>query len=155
RSGAASSSRAAASGKRCSSWATIRRCCSWTVWASGWAKIVRTIVATKLCALLGTRVSRLRMKWVRHRCQAAPGSGAAIASTKAGMGIRGRQPDGVEAARYERAEEGEPGGAVLGGHDVEPERLAEAVLVDADRVNDADVDRPPTFAALDHQRVEG
>ena len=58
---------------------TIRRCCSCTVAASGCAKIVRTIVATNDWALLGTRVSRLRMKWVRQRCQLAPGCLAAIA----------------------------------------------------------------------------
>ena len=34
----------------------MRACCSSTVAASGWAKIVRTIVATKLRALFGTRV---------------------------------------------------------------------------------------------------
>src|SRR5438876_10933221 len=60
RSGAAWSSSAAASGKRVSSWSTIRRCCSCTVAASGCAKIVLTIVATKLCALFATRGSRLR-----------------------------------------------------------------------------------------------
>src|SRR5205814_7508684 len=48
------------------------------------SKIVRTIVATNDWALFGTRVSRLRMKCVRQRCQAAPGSVAAIASTNPG-----------------------------------------------------------------------
>lgn len=62
-----------ASGKRSSSWATIRPCCSWTAAASGWAKIVLA-VATKLCALLGTRIRRLRMKWVRRRCQGREGT---------------------------------------------------------------------------------
>ena len=84
RSVSTSSSSAAASGKRVARWSTIRRCCSRTMSASGWAKIVRTIVATKLCALLGTRVSRLRIACVRQRCQAAPGSVAAIASTRPG-----------------------------------------------------------------------
>src|SRR5205814_2349121 len=41
-------------------------------------------VATKPCALLGTRVSKLRMKCVRQRCHEAPGSVAAIASTRPG-----------------------------------------------------------------------
>src|SRR5712691_5354818 len=63
-SGPVSSSSAAASGKRVASWATIRACCSCTDSASGWAKIERTIVATNDCALFGTRVSRLRMKYV-------------------------------------------------------------------------------------------
>src|SRR5207237_1200661 len=54
------------------------------VTASGCAKIVRTIVATNDWALFGTRVSRLRMKCVRQRCQLAPGSVAAIASTRPG-----------------------------------------------------------------------
>jgi hypothetical protein len=48
------------------------------------------------------------MKCVRERCQAAPGG-----ATRA-------------------ADERQPGGAVLGGDDVEAERLAEAVPVDAD-----------------------
>src|SRR5579875_2485105 len=46
---------------------------------SDWAKIVRTRVATIAWADFGTRVSRLRMAWVRHRCQVAPGSTAAMA----------------------------------------------------------------------------
>jgi hypothetical protein len=49
----------------------------------------------------------------------------------------------------------EPGGAVLGGDDVEAERLAEALAVDADGVADADVDGSAALAALDDQRVEG
>lgn len=73
------------------------------------------------------------MKWVRQRCQLAPGR---------------------VAASDERAQEGEPGGSVLVGDDVEAERLAEAVSVDTDGVHDADVDRPAALAALDHQRVE-
>ena len=40
---------------------------------------MRTMVATKGWALFGTRVRRLRMKCVRHRCQAVPGSSASIA----------------------------------------------------------------------------
>src|SRR5439155_15011294 len=48
-----------------------------------------------------------------------------------------------------------PGGAVLAGDDVETERLTDAVPVDADRVDDADVDGPAALAALDDQRVEG
>lgn len=43
--------------------------------------MVRTRVATGGCALLGTRQSTFRMKCVRHRCQAAPGSVAPIAET--------------------------------------------------------------------------
>ena len=34
--------------------------------------MVRTMVATHGWARLGTRVSRLVLKWVRHRCQLAP-----------------------------------------------------------------------------------
>jgi hypothetical protein len=57
-----------------------RVCCAWASSASGCAKIVRTNVATRLCALFGTFVRRLRMRCVRHRCQAAPGSVAARAA---------------------------------------------------------------------------
>ena len=109
--------------------------------ASGWAKIVRTIVATKRCALLGTRVSRLRMKCVRQRCQAGAGQRRSDRVDEAGVRVRGDELDAGEAARDQAAQEGEPGGAVLGGDDVEAEPLAEAVAVDADRVHDADVDR--------------
>ena len=70
------------------------------------------------------------------------------------MRVRADQLDAGEAARDQAAQEGEPGGAVLGGDDVEAERLAEAVAVDADRVHDADVDRAAALAALDDQRVE-
>jgi hypothetical protein len=52
---------------------TTRVCWAHTDSASGWAKIVRTNVATIVWAERGTRVSRLRMKWVRHRCHTAPG----------------------------------------------------------------------------------
>ena len=41
--------------------------------------MVRTMVATQGWARLGTRVSRLVMKWVRHRCQLAPPKTAAMA----------------------------------------------------------------------------
>jgi hypothetical protein len=118
-SGPASSSSAAASGKRPSSWATILACCSRTDSASGWAKIERTIVATKLCALLGTRVSRLRMKCMRQRCQLAPGGVAAIA-TRPGWAseVTRRTPARPRATRA--AQEGELGGAVLRGDEIEP-----------------------------------
>ena len=43
---------------------------------------------------------------------------------------------------------------VLGGDDVEPERLAESVPVDRDRVHDADVGRAAALAALDLERGE-
>ena len=41
--------------------------------------MVRTMVATPGWARLGTRVSRLAMKWVRQRCQLAPANTAAMA----------------------------------------------------------------------------
>ena len=41
--------------------------------------MVRTMVATPGWAPLGTRVSRLAMKWVRQRCQLAPANTAAMA----------------------------------------------------------------------------
>jgi hypothetical protein len=94
------------------------------------------------------------MKCVRQRCHEAPGSVAAIASTRPGVRVRARELHAREAACDQAADEREPGGAVLGGDDVEAERLAEAVAVDADGVHDADVDDPPALAALDHQCVE-
>src|SRR2546430_17305968 len=70
------------------------------------------------------------------------------------MRVARHKTDAAEAARNERGEEGKPGGAVLAGDDVETERLAEAVPVDADGVDDADVDRPAALPALDDQRIE-
>src|SRR5512144_1260917 len=70
------------------------------------------------------------------------------------MGVRGRQADAAQAAGDQGAQEGQPGGAVLGSDDVQAERLAEAVAVDTNRVHYADVDGAAAFAALDHQRVE-
>src|SRR5947207_3145650 len=118
RSGAASSSSAAASVKRVSSWSTIRRCCSWIVLVSGCAKIVRTIVATKLCALFGTRVSRLRIACVRQRCQAAPRQCGGDRVGEPRVRIRGDEADAVEAAGDERAQDGKPSRPVLSGYDV-------------------------------------
>ena len=71
-----------------------------------------------------------------------------------GVSIRGDELDAGETAGDERAQEGEPGGAILGGDDVEPERLPEAVAVDGDRVHDAGVDRPAALPALDLERVQ-
>src|SRR4029079_19269840 len=71
------------------------------------------------------------------------------------MRVRADQLDSAEAASEQRAQEGEPGGAVLRGDDVEAERFAEAVAVDANGVHDADVDRPSALAPLDDQGVEG
>jgi hypothetical protein len=68
--------------------------------------------------------------------------------------VRGDEAYAAEATGDERAQGGEPGGAVLGGDDLEAERLAEAVAVDGDRVHDAGVDRPAALAALDLERVE-
>ena len=61
---------------------------------------------------------------------------------EAGVGIAREQADARQAASDKRAQEGEPGSAVLGGDDVEPERLAEAVAVDGHRVHDAGIDGP-------------
>jgi putative transposase len=80
----ASASIFAAAAKRGWSCSTVRLCCAFTDSASGWAKMVRTNVATSPCAAFGTLVSRLRMKCVRQRCQAAPRSTEAIASLSPG-----------------------------------------------------------------------
>src|SRR5205814_5106608 len=82
---------------------------------------------------------------VAHRVRAAalPGGAGQRRGDRvdeARVRVRGDQAYTGEAAREERAQEGEPAGAVLGGDDDEAERLAEAVPVDADRVHDADVD---------------
>jgi hypothetical protein len=62
------------------------------------------------------------MKCVRLRCQLAPGSVAAIASTSPGVRVRSDQLDADEAARDQRAQEGQPRGPIFAGDDVKPER---------------------------------
>ena len=71
------------------------------------------------------------------------------------MRVRADELDAGESARDQSAHVGEPGGAVLPGDDVEAERFAEAVPVDADGVHDTGVDRPAALTALDLKRVEG
>jgi hypothetical protein len=89
----ASSSISAAAGNRSASCSITRVCCACVVGASGWAKIERTSVATNGPADFGTRVSRLRRKWVLHLCQLAPGRVEAIASTRPGWASpRRRRP---------------------------------------------------------------
>ena len=101
------------------------------------------------------------MKWVRQRCQAAPGSVAAIASTRPGCASELTELDAGEAAGDEAAQEGEPGGAVLGGDDVEAERLAEALRLTPTACTTQTLTvRPPsrhlTTSASEHQvRVRG
>src|SRR5436190_10237560 len=67
RSEATSVRRSAAAGNPLVSSSTTRACWALVEAASGWAKIVRTSVATRFWADLGTLVSRLRMKWVLCR----------------------------------------------------------------------------------------
>jgi hypothetical protein len=71
-----------------------------------------------------------------------------------GVGVRGHQEDAAEAPRDQAAQEGKPGGAVVLGDDVQAERLAEAVPVDGNGVDDAGVDGAAARAALDDERVE-
>jgi hypothetical protein len=91
------------------------------------------------------------MACVRHLCQETPGSVAWIASIRPGCAS---EVTSLTATGDERAPEEEPGGAVLAGDEVEAERLAEALAVDGDGVDDAGVDRPAALAALDLERVE-
>ena len=91
--------------------------------------MVRTMVATKGWALFGTRQSRLRMKCVRHLCQAAPGSSASIAFVRPRWSseMTSCTPERPRAARSR--EEDPPGGLVLAREGVEAEDLAVAVGV--------------------------
>jgi hypothetical protein len=70
------------------------------------------------------------------------------------MRIRGQQADAGEAAGDQAAQEGEPGGAVLAGDDIEAERLTEAVSIAGDGLHDAGVDRSTALAALDLERIQ-
>ena len=72
---------------------------------------------------------------------------------EAGVSVRGDQADAAEAPSDQAAQEGEPGGAVLAGDDVEAERLPEAVGVDSDRVHHAGVDGAAALATLHLGRV--
>jgi hypothetical protein len=69
------------------------------------------------------------------------------------VGVGDDQADTGQPARGQRAQEGEPAGAVLIGGDVEAEDLAAAVGVDADRDQGVHVDRAAVLADLDDQRV--
>jgi hypothetical protein len=54
-------------GNRPASWSRTWSQVAATVAGSGWAKIVRNTAATMSWWDLGTRASRLRAKWTRHR----------------------------------------------------------------------------------------
>ena len=62
--------------------------------------MVRTMVTTHGWARLGTRVSRLVMKWVRHRCQLAPPKTAASAKVGSYVCVGSRLIYSSESARY-------------------------------------------------------
>ncbi len=58
------------------------------------------------------------MKWVRQRCQLAPGEHLGYGGLNAAMGVGNDQFDPVESPGHEGAQELCPGGAVLGGDDL-------------------------------------
>ena len=70
------------------------------------------------------------------------------------MGIRGDQADAPKAAGEKRAQEREPGRPLLGGDDVEPERLAVAIAAHGHRVHDPGAHGAAAFAAPRLERVE-
>ena len=78
----ASRSIVATSGSLGSSMVATTSTCSRTRGPVGWAKIVRIVVATIAEEALGTRVSTLRMKWTRQRCQVAPAITWSIAAIR-------------------------------------------------------------------------
>ena len=95
------------------------------------------------------------MKCVRQHWKVAPRQGGGDRVDEAGVRVQGHSLHAPEAAGHQRAQEGDPGGAVLGGRDVEPQPRTEALAVDGDRVHDVGIDGPATLAALDDERVEG
>ena len=65
--------------------------------------MVRTMVATHGWARLGTRVSKLVMKWVRHRCQLAPAEDCGDGASESLMSVRYHQIHPAEAPGGQRA----------------------------------------------------
>jgi hypothetical protein len=94
------------------------------------------------------------MKCVRQRCQLAPVSVEAIASTSPGWASEETSRTPVRPRADELPQESQPGRPVLARDHIEPERLAVAVAVDGNRVHDAGVNGPAAVAALDLERVE-
>lgn len=144
----ASLSISAAAGNRSASCPLTLSNCAWTAAASGWAKIERTSVATNGPADLGTRVSRFRRKFVRHRCQDAPGRAEAIASTRPGWALEITQANPGEPAGHETSQERGPSGPVLGGVQVKAQDLPGARGVHAGGDHDRQVGDPAAFSDL-------
>lgn len=70
------------------------------------------------------------------------------------MGVGDDELDTGQAGGDERAQEGQPAGAVLGGGDVQPEDLAVSVGIDVDRDQRVNVQDAATFADLLGQCVD-
>jgi hypothetical protein len=70
----------------------------------GWAKMVRSKVATTAWADFGILVNGFLRSWVRHRCQPAPGSTEAMASTRPGWASKTTRavPDSPRATKERR-----------------------------------------------------
>src|SRR4030042_5345906 len=92
--------------------------------------MVRTIVATAGCARFGTRLSRLVMKWVRQRCQDAPGEHRGDSLLKPPVGVGGHELYAAEPPRHQRAQELEPEGAILAGAHIDAHHLTPPLSVD-------------------------
>ncbi len=71
-----------------------------------------------------------------------------------GMGIGDRELDAVQAAGDQRAQEAEPGRAVLAREDLHAEDLPVSGLVDAGGHDDGDVHGPSALAALHFEGIE-
>src|SRR5437870_6775232 len=141
----------AASANRSWSCSTTRACCAQVVSASGCSKTERTSVATIACADFGTRVSRLRTKCVRQRCQLAPGNTPAIAFFKPSWAseITSCTPDRPRATSDRK----NAVRAVFGREHVHAQHLTVSLDVHARRDDTRDVHDPATFADLLGERV--
>lgn len=100
-SGPASSSIVAASPKRPSSCATTRTCCSRTDSASGLGEDRATIVATKPCAALGTRVKKVAHEVGGAALPGGAGQRRLNRVDQAGVDVRGHQLDPGQPATAE------------------------------------------------------
>ena len=117
----------ATSGNWSSRVATIRSNCSRTARASGWAKIVWMAAITMWVLFRFTRVSTLRMKWTRHRCQAEPTITASTAAFRPRCWSEMTRRTPAESPGPQGAQELGPKGPVLGVADGTAEHLPVAV----------------------------
>ena len=116
-------------------------------------------------AVLGTRVWTFLTKWTRHRCQQAPGSTEAMASTRPWWASETTRATPDSPRAHQAPQERGPAGPVLGGDEVDPQDLPVPVGVDpgghhhghvhdpAARLSPSGSGRPPRCRCRDRRRA--